>query len=189
MNKGLKFSSITGCILIFILTLFIIFTAVSCCPVGQLKTAGSDSGVTQSSAAKTVTETTAEIEKPQKDNKTDNAKENANAQKDMADLIVVDSPTPGQAISSPLTITGRARGTWYFEADFPIKLFDADGNLIASHYGQAQGEWMTEDFVPFIAEIVFEAPGTETGTLVLEKDNPSGLAEHDEKIEIPVKFD
>ena len=45
------------------------------------------------------------------------------------------------------------------------------------------------DALPDIAEIIFETPGTETGTIVLEKDNPSGLSENDAKIEIPVRFE
>ncbi|MCX6384936.1 MAG: hypothetical protein NTV16_10770 [Actinobacteria bacterium] len=45
------------------------------------------------------------------------------------------------------------------------------------------------DFVPFKAQIKFEKPATDTGVLILEKDNPSGLSENDAKIEIPVRFD
>jgi hypothetical protein len=104
------------------------------------------------------------------------------------EMIKISSPKPGDTISSPLLIKGEARGTWYFEASFPVKLLDADGNIIAVHYAQAQGEWMTEEFVPFTSELIFEAPQTETGTLVLQKDNPSGLEENDASIEIPVKF-
>ena len=189
MKSGLKGARFFLSILVLVLIVVIVFTGSSCCFAGILKTAGREAAAAQDSAPETVTETTAQKEKPQKDNGTDGAADKDSSQNDMSDLIIVDNPAPGQAVSSPLTITGKARGTWYFEADFPIKLFDANGNLIASHYGQAQGEWMTEDFVPFIAEIIFENPGTETGTIVLEKDNPSGLEENDAKIEIPVRFE
>jgi len=104
------------------------------------------------------------------------------------EMIKLASPKPGDTVSSPLLIKGEARGTWYFEASFPVKLLDADGNIIAVHYAQAQGEWMTEEFVPFTSELIFKTPQTETGTLVLQKDNPSGLEENDASIEIPVKF-
>lgn len=104
------------------------------------------------------------------------------------DLIRATSPTPGQLVTSPLVVTGEARGTWYFEASFPVKLLDADGNVIVSHYAQAQGEWMTTEFVPFSSTLTFAMPATATGTLVLEKDNPSGLPEHDDAIRIPVRF-
>lgn len=105
-----------------------------------------------------------------------------------SDQIKVINPQPNQVIQSPLIITGEARGTWYFEATFPLKLMDANGNEIATHYAQAEGEWMTEDFVPFKAELIFEKPSTDTGILILEKNNPSGLPENDDSIEIFLKF-
>ena len=89
----------------------------------------------------------------------------------------------------PLVIEGEALGTWFFEGVFPIMLLDSNGNAVARHFAQAQGEWMTEDFVPFKAQIEFEKPSTDTGTLILLKDNPSGLGENDAKFEISVRFD
>lgn len=104
------------------------------------------------------------------------------------DLIRVTMPQSGQVISSPFTISGQARGTWYFEASFPATLVDANGTQIAVVPVTAQGEWMTEDFVPFVATMTFPSVTTSTGTLILQKDNPSGLPEHDAHIEIPVTF-
>lgn len=49
-------------------------------------------------------------------------------------------------------------------------------------------DWMTEDFVPFSATLTFEEPTTETGKLILEKDNPSDLPENSDSLEIPLKF-
>ena len=48
---------------------------------------------------------------------------------------------------------------------------------------------MTKDFVPFKAELEFSLPSTETGVLILEKDNPSGLPENDDELRIPIRFD
>jgi len=104
------------------------------------------------------------------------------------DMIRVVEPTADQVVSSPLTISGEARGVWYFEADFPVRIEDSDGNVLGLHYATAQGEWMTEEYVPFISELVFDTPTTEFGVLILEKDNPSGLPEHDDRVEIPVRF-
>ena len=47
---------------------------------------------------------------------------------------------------------------------------------------------MTTDFVPFSVTLTFVKPATATGTLVLQKDNPSGLPEHDASVEMPVQF-
>lgn len=107
------------------------------------------------------------------------------------DLIVVDAPRIGDRISSPLTVSGRARGTWYFEASFPVRLVDQDGNNIplTPPYITADGEWMTTEFVPFSAILTFTPPLSGTrGTLIFQKDNPSGLPEHDNSLEFPVVF-
>jgi hypothetical protein len=47
---------------------------------------------------------------------------------------------------------------------------------------------MTENFVEFLAIIEFDTPTTATGTLILEKDNPSDLPEYDNQLIVPVKF-
>jgi len=108
-----------------------------------------------------------------------------------ADLIRVEIPRPNAIISSPLVVKGRARGFWFFEASFPIRLYDANGVNIPLNppYIMATTDWMTEEFVPFLAELEFQNPATETGVLVLEKDNPSGLPEQADELRIPVRFD
>ncbi len=103
-------------------------------------------------------------------------------------MIEVDFPKSGDAVSSPLKVTGKARGNWYFEASFPVKLFDGNGRQIAVVPAQAKGEWMTTEFVPFEATLVFDLPATASGTLVLKRDNPSGLPQNDASMSIPVRF-
>lgn len=106
------------------------------------------------------------------------------------DLIVTSTPRPGDTVASPLVVSGQARGNWYFEASFPIAVEDAQGNIIGEGYAEAQGEWMTTDFVPFTSiEISFppQEPGS-SGMLVLYKHNASGLPEHDDYLEFPIKF-
>lgn len=103
-------------------------------------------------------------------------------------LIRVSEPMPNSLVSSPVRIRGEARGNWYFEASFPVKILDANGRQLGIAPAQAQGEWMTTEFVPFDLTLTFSAPTTSTGTIVLEKDNPSGLPEHADEIRIPVKF-
>lgn len=109
-------------------------------------------------------------------------------QKASNDFIRVDSPTINQLITSPLQVSGEARGNWFFEANLPMHLEDASGNVIARSFNMAEGEWMTTNFVPFKGTITFTAPQTATGFLVIEKDNPSGLPENADSIRIPVKF-
>lgn len=112
----------------------------------------------------------------------------APAQPTSDERIRVSAPSAGQVMTSPFVVTGEARGNWYFEASFPVTLLDANGKVVVAHYAQAQGEWMTTEFVPFTSTLTFAAPATATGTLVLSKDNPSGLPEHDASVRIPVRF-
>ncbi|MBM3230917.1 Gmad2 immunoglobulin-like domain-containing protein [Candidatus Peregrinibacteria bacterium] len=100
--------------------------------------------------------------------------------------IEVTFPKPGDTLTGNVQITGQARGTWYFEASFPVQLLDASGMELLSLPAQADGEWMTEDFVPFHADITVPAEASGKGTLVLKKDNPSGLPENDAEVRIPV---
>lgn len=112
-----------------------------------------------------------------------------------ADLIKLTSPVPNGVVENPLTITGEARGTWYFEASFPVVLTNWDGLIIAQGIATAQDDWMTEEFVPFVATLEFTNPYIvggqdfmKRGALILQKDNPSGLPEYDNALEIPVWF-
>ncbi len=101
--------------------------------------------------------------------------------------VVVYNVAANATVQSPLVITGKARG-WYFEASFPVKMLDANGKVLGNGYAQALTDWMTEDFVEFKSTLTFATSTTPTGTLVLMKDNPSGLPQYDEEIRIPVKF-
>lgn len=112
-----------------------------------------------------------------------------------ADLITLSNPAANGVVSSPLVVEGMARGTWFFEASFPIQLTNWDGLIIAEGVATASGDWMTEEFVPFTATLTFTNPypvGAEDfmkkGTLILKKDNPSGMPEKDDALEIPVRF-
>lgn len=104
------------------------------------------------------------------------------------EFITVTSPTPNSTVSSPLTATGEARGMWYFEADFPVRIYDDNDTELGVGIATAQGEWMTEDFVPFVAEIQFTEPTTPGGMIVFERDNPSDLPENDDSFSFPIQF-
>jgi len=103
-------------------------------------------------------------------------------------LIKIESPQANGKVSSPIFIKGEARGNWFFEASFPVKLYDDNGFLLGVKPAQAQGDWMTENFVAFNATFPFAVPSTPKGKLVLEKDNPSGLPENSDELIVPVYF-
>ena len=103
-------------------------------------------------------------------------------------LIRLDSPRPGEVITSPLMIRGEARGNWFFEASFPVMLVNWDGLIIAQGTATAEGDWMTKDYVPFKAVLKFseQQSYSNRGALILQKDNPSGLPANDDALEVPV---
>ena len=104
------------------------------------------------------------------------------------DLIILDSPAENSVIKSPLAVTGKARGFWFFEASFPVRVFDANNKELGVGIAQAQGNWMTIEMVPFVAKVEFRPSPTDMGFLVLEKDNPSGLLEHAQEMRYPIRF-
>lgn len=110
-----------------------------------------------------------------------------------SDIIRNLSIKTGARVGSPLTVTGEARGTWFFEASFPMILTDWDGRIIAQVPAQATSDWMTTEYVPFTATLTFTTPvagdpAVNRGSLILQKDNPSGLPQNDDALEIAVTF-
>lgn len=104
-------------------------------------------------------------------------------------LIRASTPRPGNQVTSPLVIMGEARGNWFFEASFPVVMTDTAGNVLGQGIAQAKSDWMTTEFVPFEATLTFSVPaGMTQGILLLKKDNPSGLPEHEDALQIPVQF-
>jgi hypothetical protein len=102
--------------------------------------------------------------------------------------VVLNYPQYGDLITSPLTVVGKARGTWYFEANLPVTLKDDTGKVLVQKGAQAQSDWMTTDYVPFSVNLTFDPGDAEFGVLIIEKDNPSGLPEFDSSFAIPVRF-
>lgn len=115
---------------------------------------------------------------------------NAEVNECVLPLVVVASPKDGDLVTSPLTVSGKARGYWYFEASFPLEITDSSGKVLAQSHAQAMGEWMTEDYVPFEGKVNFKVPtgGDGKGFMVFKKDNPSGLPENDDSVRVPIRF-
>lgn len=107
---------------------------------------------------------------------------------EMSDEIMIDSPRPQAKVAAPLGISGQARGSWFFEGSLSAEILDINETVLGTAVLQATGEWMTEDFVPFVGEISFDAPVSTTGTLVIKNANPSGLPENSKELRIPVIF-
>jgi len=105
------------------------------------------------------------------------------------DLIVVTSPSLGEQVGNPIVLEGMARGYWFFEASAPVVVTNWNGLIIGEGYVTAEGEWMTEDIVPFSGTLSYEIPENNysaTGTLIFMRDNPSGLPENDMAYEMTI---
>jgi hypothetical protein len=106
----------------------------------------------------------------------------------LVDVIRVTTPRPDMRIKNPLVVEGFARGTWFFEGSFPVSLTDEHGVVIASGPAYAQTEWMTSNFVPFRAELIFPKKEVGVGRLLLKKDNPSGDTTKDQSLTMLLHF-
>lgn len=101
------------------------------------------------------------------------------------DLIVITAPKPGARVPGSFMVSGRARGNWFFEASFPVDVYDSEGNLLLQTFMQADGEWMTTEFVSFSDTVVVPDYVGEA-ILILRKDNPSDLPENDGSVTLPI---
>ena len=100
--------------------------------------------------------------------------------------VSVTSPKAGSTVSKTFVVAGSAPGNWFFEASFPIQVRDKDNNKIGQGIAQAQGEWMATDQVTFTSNITLNSNYSGPATLVLMRDNPSGLPENEDALEVPI---
>lgn len=105
--------------------------------------------------------------------------------KNVSDYITITSPPPFGEVSETLIVTGDAKGTYFFEGDFPVEIFLENGEII-NHYATAQGEWMTEDFVPFKLEIDISHLAPQEILVKFHRNNPSENRSLDMVLELPL---
>lgn len=108
---------------------------------------------------------------------------------DAKDIIIIDSPKPYQKVQIPIFVKGKARGNFFFEGTFPIRIEDENGNLITTGNIMTKENWMSEDFVSFETYFNFDKKDLKRGFIIFEKANPSGLKENKFEIKIPVYFE
>ena len=106
-------------------------------------------------------------------------------QKFSSENVRVNSPRINEKVEKKFAVTGEIRGNWMFEASFPIQVLDPSGNKVAQGFAMTSANWMTTEFVPFTGEIT-TAGYSGPATIVLMKDNPSGLPENDDSVSFTV---
>ena len=103
----------------------------------------------------------------------------------LKDELVLFEPQDGDTVGCPLRVQGRALGSWFFEATFPVRLVDAEGQTIFQAPLMTSENWMTEDYIGFEASFYYQTTATE-GTLILENANASGLPENAKQVSLDV---
>lgn len=99
------------------------------------------------------------------------------------------NPLDYDVSSVSTTFTGHAKGGMFFEAVFPVIASDDYGTIVGQGLAYAEGEWMTEDFVPFTVVLTkVNEPIISSGKLLFKADNPSGLPQHEYTYTVPITF-
>jgi hypothetical protein len=103
--------------------------------------------------------------------------------------VRVSAPNAEDLVTSPARVAGNVTGGgWFFENTFPVKVLDGDGKVLGQGQAQALTDWESTGTVPFAAVIPFAAPRFAAGSIVLSRDNPSGLPQNGQSFSIPVRF-
>lgn len=103
-------------------------------------------------------------------------------------VVSLTNPQRQATITSPVTVAGQAPGNWFFEGVIPVEIQDEDGTVLGETSLSATGNWMTTAPVSFSGQITFEESDTETGYIVVKKDNPSGLPKNADQRRFAVSF-
>ncbi len=97
------------------------------------------------------------------------------------------SPKANESVGKKFTVTGKAPGNWFFEGSAPIQVRDSETSKIFQGVAKVSGDWMTTKLVPFSADIIIQGYSG-NATLVFLRDNPSGMPENDDSVELPIKI-
>lgn len=104
-------------------------------------------------------------------------------------VIKLENLNMGDKVMTPFVINGEVPGNWSSEGSFTIEVVDDQENVIGKSTAVLDGDWMTDNYVNFSANIEYNLPtNTPEGRVILQKDNPSGLSENDDSVEIQVWF-
>ena len=101
-------------------------------------------------------------------------------------IVRLDIPA-NALVTSPLRLTGNVPAGWAFEASFPASIVDSTGKMLAQVPASVPN-WMSPTGAWFGVNLMFAKPATQTGFIVLKRDNPSDMPENSDEVSIPVRF-
>lgn len=100
---------------------------------------------------------------------------------DLAPIIGVATPGPGETVSSPVTISGIAN---VFEANVTVEILDENGKVLAKNFTTATcGTGCWGDFT---LDLPFEVSSRQKGTIVVHDDDAEGSGTYPHEVRIPV---
>jgi germination protein M len=102
---------------------------------------------------------------------------------DLSPAILVESPTLGATIASPVRIAGTAN---VFEAVFKVNLVDDDGLIVAEQVVHASSGTGTRGTFDVTIPFETQTPG-QTGSIIVFSDSPKDGSQIN-VVEIPIKF-
>ncbi len=100
--------------------------------------------------------------------------------------LVAFSLTSGQEVSGKMEVTGTVKNAYFFEANIGLNILDKDKKMLRQGHGDATTDWMTPGPVSFKGTLDFTGLPSGRAYVEIHNDNPSGLAENDKSILIPV---
>ena len=108
----------------------------------------------------------------------------------LQDVIAVTSPDVDSVITTPFKLEGKAIGDWYLNNQLTAVLEDDNGKVLVTKQVNALSTTQTDDMVPFVAAIDFNAAdaGTPKGKILVQKTNTSYTTGETGPLIIPVKF-
>ena len=100
--------------------------------------------------------------------------------------IRVSSPHVNSTITSPLTVSGEAKG-WFVDGKILVQLMDDKGNIIVQSEALAKGEG--DEYVTFETKMDFDRKDVKAGDLVFQKINPSNDPAQARTFSFPIFFE
>ncbi len=113
-----------------------------------------------------------------------------NVQHKLPPDLLVFQPQAQQKILPPLTITGQARGYWFYNNEFPVIVYDSTDTAIAYGVAKTTADTNTKEFLPFTAvieEYTF-LPAKKRGYILFQRSTGDIQQGRQNTARVPIQF-
>jgi hypothetical protein len=105
-------------------------------------------------------------------------------QADAAEYATVEAPAANARVASPLTVSGAAPASWFYDEQFDAILLGEDGTVYGQASAHAPANWTGQGPTPFTAEFAFTVSADTPAAVILQEQSMNG--EQDEPLEVRV---